>query len=75
MQKNDRVLVDGFVGAPTETMTEKMSTLKKMRDEVYVKIILGESDISEFDKFVEDFNNLGGSDITKEVAEWKASLN
>ena len=52
-----------------------MSTLKKMRDEVYVKIILGESDISEFDKFVEDFNNLGGSDITKEVAEWKASLN
>ena len=74
-QKNDRILVDGFVGAPTETMTEKMSTLKKMRDEVYVKIILGESDISEFDKFVEDFNNLGGSDITKEVAEWKASLN
>ena len=27
-----------------------------------------------FDKFVEDFNVLGGADITKEVNEWYASV-
>lgn len=74
MQKSGRILVNAFVGAPTDTMSEKMSTLEKMRDEIYVKIILGESDISEFDQFVDDFNKLGGAEITEEVAQWKASL-
>lgn len=74
MEKSGRVLIDEFAGAPGEAMTEKMSTLEKMRDEIFVKIVLGESDISEFDKYVEDFNNLGGAEIQEEVNEWKASV-
>ena len=63
-----------FVGAPTETMTAKMSTLEDLQDEVFIKIILGEEDIDAFDKFVSDFNALGGADITAEVNEWYASV-
>ena len=74
MEKSGRVLINEFAGAPGEAMTEKMSTLEKMRDEIFVKIVLGESDISEFDKYVEDFNNLGGAEIQEEVNEWKASV-
>ena len=74
MEKNGRVLIDEFAGAPGEVMTEKMSTLEKMRDETFIKIVLGESDISEFDKYVEDFNNLGGSQVQEEVNAWKASV-
>ena len=62
------------MGAPTETMTEKLSTLETMRDEVYTKIIIGEASIDEFDTFVEDFNKLGGSDMTAEVNEWYSSV-
>ena len=63
-----------FVGAPTETMVERMSTLEDLQDEVFTKIILGEAEIDEFDKFVSDFYTLGGTDITAEVNEWYASL-
>ena len=63
-----------FVGAPTETMTSKMSTLEDLQDEVFIKIILGEEDIDAFDKFVSDFNTLGGEQITAEVNEWYASV-
>jgi len=30
--------------------------------------------VDEFDKFVEDFNSLGGEQITNEVNEWYASV-
>ncbi|MBQ7487914.1 MAG: extracellular solute-binding protein [Clostridia bacterium] len=73
--QNKGMLQDNlFVGAPTETMTSRMSTLEDLQDEVFIKIILGESDIDAFDKFVDDFNALGGKEITEEVNEWYASV-
>lgn len=74
-QKNDQLMVEKFVGAPTPTMVERLSTLEQMEKEVFVKIIMGEDSIDAFDKFVEDWNALGGSDITNEVNEWYDSLN
>ncbi len=70
--KNNQYLLDKFVGAPTPTMVDKQSTLEKLQDEVFVKIILGDP-IETFDKFVEDWLSLGGEQITKEVNEWYAS--
>ncbi|WP_321027584.1 hypothetical protein [Eisenbergiella sp.] len=67
-------MINKFVGAPTETMTEKLSTLETMRDEIYTKIIIGESSIDDFDTFVADFNKLGGDDMTAEVNEWYSSV-
>ncbi len=55
-------------------MTEKLSTLETMRDEIYTKIIIGESSIDDFDTFVADFNKLGGDDMTAEVNEWYSSV-
>jgi len=70
--KNGQFLIDKFVGAPTPTMVERKSTLEKMQNEVFVKIILGQS-IDTFDKFVEDWKKLGGDQMTQEVNEWYAS--
>ncbi|MGX8706185.1 MAG: extracellular solute-binding protein, partial [bacterium] len=73
--QNKGMLQDNrFVGAPTETMTSRMSALEALQDEVFIRIILGESPVDEFDKFVSDFNALGGREITEEVNEWYASI-
>ncbi len=72
--QNDQLLREKFVGAPTETMVEKLSTLEKMEVETFVKIIMGESSIDAYDEFVENWYNLGGEKITEEVNEWYSSL-
>lgn len=74
LSESGRIMINQFVGAPTETMTEKLSTLETMRDEVYTKIIIGEAPVDDFDTFVEDFNKLGGEDITREANEWYQSV-
>jgi len=61
-----------FFGAPTPTMVDRDATLLKMELEVFTKIILGDP-IELFDKFVSDWKNLGGDDITKEVNDWYAN--
>lgn len=71
-EENDQLLYDKFFGAPTHTMVKHQSTLEMMQDEVFMKIILGDP-IETFDKFVEDWYQLGGRQITKEVNEWYAS--
>ncbi|OXM86737.1 extracellular solute-binding protein [Paenibacillus rigui] len=70
--KNNQFLMDKFVGAPTPTMVERKSTLEKLQNETYTKIIMGAS-VDEFDKFVQDWTKLGGEQITKEVNDWYAS--
>ena len=71
--KPENVMYNEFYGAPTETMKEKSSTLSKLRDETYLKIIMGELPIDAFDKYVEDWTKLGGEEITQEVNEWYSS--
>ncbi|QJD86167.1 extracellular solute-binding protein [Cohnella herbarum] len=70
----DRFMMNKFVGAPTETMAEKSSTLGKLTNETFTRIILGDLPIDAFDTFVQDWKKLGGDQITTEVNEWyKAS--
>ncbi|CAI6077279.1 extracellular solute-binding protein [Cohnella sp. JJ-181] len=71
--KSHQFLFDKFEGAPTATMVERQTTLEKMQNEVFVRIILG-APIQEFDKFVQDWNKLGGEQITKEVNDYYASV-
>ncbi|MNO49172.1 Lipoprotein LipO precursor [compost metagenome] len=66
---DNNYIFDAFYGAPTATMVEKNATLQKMEEEVFTKIVMGQS-IDNFDKFVEDWKKLGGDQITKEVNEW-----
>lgn len=66
------LLYDQFFGAPTPTMSEKWATLVKMEDEVFTNIIIGSS-LSDYDKFVSDWKNLGGDAVIKEVNDWYAA--
>lgn len=63
-------VMNEFYGTATPTMTEKSTSLNKMMDETFTKIIMGSAPISEFDKFVDSWKKLGGDDITDEVNEW-----
>lgn len=73
-ESKGQLLFESFVGAPTDTMVDRRATLEKMEKEVFIKIIMGEADIDAFDKFVSDWYELGGEQITEEVNEWKNSL-
>ncbi|SDX88599.1 extracellular solute-binding protein [Paenibacillus sp. CF384] len=53
----------------TPTMETKWANLKKMEDEMVMKIILGQASIDSFDKFVSDWKSQGGDEITAEVAQ------
>ncbi len=64
-----------FLGGSTPTMAEKWATLNKMESVMTIKIVLGQSGIEEFDKFVKDWNELGGEKITEEVNEWVKAVN
>lgn len=65
-------LVDAFYGGATPAMAEKKVTLDKLELETFTEIIMG-GDISKFDEFVENWETLGGAQITDEVNEWYAS--
>ena len=51
----------------TETMEDVWTTLETMEIETFVKIVMGEAPIEEFDRFVEQWNALGGEQVTSEV--------
>ena len=70
--ENESYIYNEFYGSLTPTMVEKNATLEAMEEEVFTKIIMGQS-IDTFDKFVQDWMNLGGEQITKEVNEWAAA--
>ncbi|HEY0828274.1 MAG TPA: extracellular solute-binding protein [Bacilli bacterium] len=70
MTDRDGFYFDEFYGVPTDTMSDKGTVLSDLRDQVFPKIIMGESSITEFDKFVEDWNKLGGSKMIEEVNAW-----
>jgi putative aldouronate transport system substrate-binding protein len=65
----DRGILNRFYGTPTPTMAAKLPTLQTMEAEAITKVIMGDS-IELFDQFVEDWYNLGGTEIVDEVNQW-----
>lgn len=59
-----------FFGQSLPSMDERWSTLSALEDEVFTAIIMGAKSPDEFDKFVSDWNTLGGEQISKEVNDW-----
>jgi putative aldouronate transport system substrate-binding protein len=72
-EDENRFLFEAFAGAPTKTMVTQRESLRALEVEVFSKIIMGTSPLSDFDKFVTDWNRLGGADMTREANEWYAS--
>lgn len=58
----------GYYGK-TKSMKTKWTNLKKLEDETFLKIIMGEEPITTFDEFVKTWKKSGGEQITKEVNE------
>jgi putative aldouronate transport system substrate-binding protein len=71
--KAGNVQPNQFYGVPTQTMTEKLSTLQKLVLTDYTNIILGAPLDSAFNTFVQNFGTLGGTQMTKEVNDWYQS--
>ncbi len=67
--KNDQFMPEAFITSPLPSMVEKGPNLKKMEIEMMTKIVIDGS-LNEFDKFVENWKKLGGSEITKDVNDW-----
>ncbi|WP_172255523.1 extracellular solute-binding protein [Saccharibacillus deserti] len=61
--------VKSLIYEQTPLMESRWVNLKKMEDEMFLKIVMGVAPIDSFDQFVEDWKRQGGEQITKEVAE------
>ncbi|MFC4779508.1 hypothetical protein ACFO9Q_22240 [Paenibacillus sp. GCM10023252] len=61
------VIRDEWVGSPTETGKLKGASLKKLEDEMVMKIITGAEPVDYFDKFVKQFLEQGGQQILDEM--------
>jgi len=68
-ERNNQLLYEPFVGAPTETMIDKRTILDNLAHDTFVNIILGHP-LDDFDRFVEEWNRLGGDQMTAEVNSW-----
>ncbi|MEF2244676.1 extracellular solute-binding protein [Paenibacillus sp. IITD108] len=51
----------------TKTMDRKWANLKKLEDEMFFAIVMGNKPLDDFDKFVADWKSQGGDEITKEI--------
>ncbi|MGN6711269.1 hypothetical protein [Anaerocolumna jejuensis] len=51
----------------TETMKSSWANLQKLEEETFIKIVTGSAPLDDFDKYVKDWNNQGGSQIITEI--------
>ncbi|WP_313132107.1 extracellular solute-binding protein [Anaerocolumna sp.] len=57
----------------TPSMVSRKAELDKLRNNTFLSMVMGETPISDFDKFVEQWKAQGGDEIAKEVNEWYQS--
>lgn len=68
VEKQGLFFTDAYLGTPTETMVERMSTLEELQVNTYTKIIIGELEVEAgFEEFASNWLKLGGEQITEEV--------
>ena len=54
----------------TPAMISRKAELDKLRNNTFLSMVMGETPVSDFDKFVEQWKAQGGDEIAKEVNEW-----
>lgn len=68
--ENKEYELNKFYGLATDTMKERKATLNKLTEETYVKMVMGETPISEFEAYADSWLKLGGNEIIEEVNAW-----
>ena len=61
--------VSPFFPSNTETMNSNLADMEKLRDETFIKIVVGELPVDEFDSFVTNWNERGGTQIAAELSK------
>jgi putative aldouronate transport system substrate-binding protein len=69
-QDNNGFMYDEFYGPVGPVYTEKFSTMKKMEQQFITSVIMGAATVYDFEAFVDQWNNAGGNDLTKEINDW-----
>lgn len=64
--------MNAYYGPTTDTMAENMSLVNDLVNQMIVKIIMGEEDISAFDEYKAQAEGLGLNEMTAEANEWLA---
>jgi putative aldouronate transport system substrate-binding protein len=62
------MLMNEYLSPLSDNMSAKIPTYKKIAEEAITKIIYGKSTVDEWDKMINEWNNLGGNEILKEVS-------
>jgi putative aldouronate transport system substrate-binding protein len=68
--KEKRIVFNEYTADPTEFMIENEPTVKKLYDEMAINVIMGNADITAFDDFIKQWDELYGNTATKEVNDW-----
>ncbi|RED63862.1 sugar ABC transporter [Cohnella lupini] len=63
-------VLNAYTGKNTPTMQDKGGILVKLEADTFIGMIYGKKPVDDFDKFVTEWNNLGGAKETEEVNEW-----
>lgn len=71
---SDSFLVSKLVGAETNEMVRQWANLKKLEEQYITEIISGVRPVGDFDKFIEEWRNLGGETVEYEVNDWYQSI-
>lgn len=70
---DDRISYTAFLGAQSEFMQDRWSTIVSEQLTAFTKIIIGEVDVDEgFAAWLNTFESMGGKQITEEVNAWYA---
>ena len=67
--KDSVVEMKSLFFSSTSTMDTKWWRLKELESNVYLRIITGQVSVDFFDKFVQEWKDLGGTTISREVEE------
>lgn len=64
---------NAYLGTETQGMVDYQSMINTIRDEKFIKIIIGDAAVDSFDDYVTEWYAAGGQTITDEVNEWYAA--
>lgn len=70
----DNIKYNEFYGLPGPVAIERSSTMEKLTNEMFTKIIMGTVGVDEFDTYVSQWLQIGGEDLTAEVNAWYATI-
>ncbi|HHY82854.1 MAG TPA: extracellular solute-binding protein [Clostridiales bacterium] len=68
--REKRLVFNEYTAEPTDFMIENEPTVKKLYDQMLVNVIMGIQDISAYDEFIKQWDEIFGNTATKEVNDW-----